>query len=136
MLTSAQTQDSLLAGYDEDNNSDISLFGLLYHWFMLGREDDDYRLYFSNPSGTENQLLTDKPFVTEDHDTENLCGQTVGPYWHKDDSSCVQSNLFGGPNINGKKGAQWYGQDQGKVKYWQWKIRSSHGKFSFFSFLQ
>jgi hypothetical protein len=105
---------------------------MLYEWFMLGREDAGYKLHFSSPVGSGNRLLAAKPFVTQDRDGVSLCGETIGSYWHKLDASCLHSNLFGKHGEGGLQGAQWWGKDVGKVSFWQWQIRSSHGGLHFF----
>jgi hypothetical protein len=109
-----------------------SLFVMLYEWFMLGREDAGYKLHFSSPVGSGNRLLAARPFVTQDRDGVSLCGQNIGSYWHKLHASCLYSNLFGKHGEGGLQGAQWWGKDVGKVSFWQWKIRSSHGGLHFF----
>ena len=98
---------------------------------MLEREDADYKLRYSSPSGDDDKLLVGKPFVTEDRDSDDDCGDTYGSYWHKNDPSCLQSNLFGKHGQGGPMGAQWKGENSGKVNSWQWKIKSSHGETRF-----
>ena len=128
LLTSAQVQDSLLTIKNEHNN----LFSMRYEWFMLEREDADYKLRYSSPDGDVDQLLVGTSFVTSGRDSDHGCGVTYGPYWHRSDAACLKSNLFGLYGQGGQTGTQWMGQDSGKVNFWQWKIKSSQGERSFF----
>ena len=127
LVTSSETQLSLLTGYNYGYKS--WPFVVLYEWFMLGREYGSYQLYYSKTSGSDNKLPVRKPFVTADRPGGANCGNTTGSYWHKLDSSCIGSNLFGKPNEGGRQGAQWYGENKRKVANWKWKIKTFQSKF-------
>ncbi|XP_028403045.1 uncharacterized protein LOC114525810 [Dendronephthya gigantea] len=122
-LTSAQTHSSLLTIKNEYSR----MFPVSYQWFMLGRPESAYPVYFSNTFGARNYLLNDKPFVTADKDLTFFCGSTYGPFWHDLSSGChVYGNLFGKQHTSDSKGAQWSGVGTGKLEYWWWNIRPSH----------
>ena len=130
-ITSSETQHSLLSGHGVSDFGIISRFVILYERFILSREEDSYKLRYTTSFGSENRLNIRTNFVTADHDGDANCGSTVGSYWHKTDSSCVNSNLFGIPTQGGLQGAQWFGKDTSKVANWKWMVKSLQGEFRF-----
>ena len=124
LLTTTRTVQMLVSGDDENKD-----FIVNYQRFLLGGEDGGYRMFFSDAEPFNiGQFEYKSAFVTRDKDSDHNCAADHGPYWHKDDQSCLKSNLFGEWENDGNKGAQWFGKDNGELRSMEMKTRPTEGK--------